>query len=317
MYTSILLSGWTGQRGPGKGLRLALSAGDLQIWIDQAVSGLLAARNDDAGWGYAPLRASNTEATSLCALATSAHAGQAEAIAAAADWVALRGRPDGAFSISVDHPEASWVTPLAAMALARAAQAPGAVAAAAEYLLNAPVFLLSSPPAVYGYDTTIPGWPWTPGDFSFVEPTALAVIFLKQQGHFDHPRVREAVAMLRIRALPAGGWNYGEPVVLGSELFPAAAPTALALLALADEPDGGTDAGLDWLAGQQGKLTAFFSLGWAATAMNVYGRLDEPWTSDVVTAWNAAPASRQNAMDLALCLLGLSPRSGHPLAVGG
>jgi hypothetical protein len=188
--------------------------------------------------------------------------------------------------------------------------------AAAEALLAAPVYTLSTrAPQIYGYDTSIPGWPWTSGDFSLVEPTAMAVLFLKKQGHTQTGRVRQGIELLRNRAVAAGGWNYGEPQVLQGDLYPAVAPTALALLALADEQDAATTAGLDWLLAQRGAITSLFSLGWAAIAANVFGVLDDGWRGDVLAAWQAAPADRRGPLEIALCLLGMSSAHPHPLRV--
>ena len=84
-------------------------------------------------------------------------------------------------------------------------------------------------------------------------------------------------AMLRARSLPGGQWNYGEPKVLSGELFPTLAPTALALLALADEPDTGTEAAQQWLKSQQGQVSSLFSLALAAIALDVLGQFGDDW----------------------------------------
>jgi len=195
---------------------------------------------------------------------------------------------------------------------------PVSAQAAADWLLATPVFVLDpTPTALYGYDTTLPGWAWTVGDYSFVEPTAAAVIFLKQQGHAQHERVRRAVEMLRNRVTAGGGWNYGEPRVLRQELSPAVVPTAMALIALADEPDDSVNAGLDWLSRQQGAITSLFSLGWATVALRVWGMMDAAWADDLATRWQATPPHRRQAMESALCVLGSLPQAGHPFAVGG
>ena len=188
--------------------------------------------------------------------------------------------------------------------------------AAADWLLASTVFVLNPTPTfLYGYDTTLAGWPWTVGDYSFVEPTAAAVIFLKRQGYGSHERVRTAAAMLRSRATAEGGWNYGEPQVLGNDLSPAVVPTAMALVALADEPDDLTAAAWNWLLSRRGTITSLFSLGWAAIALNVWNAMDANWTADLIGRWDAAPPSRRGPLETALCLLGVAPREGHVFAV--
>src|SRR5205085_6989968 len=131
---------------------------------------------------------------------------------------------------------------------------------------------------------------WTGGDFSFVEPTALAMLFLKRTGHAGEPRLAQAAAMLRARAFAAGGWNYGEPEVLGGMLFPTVAPTALAALALADEADDQTSAALDWLETQRGQISSLYSLAWAALALNLGGRPATAWQQDIAGKWPSTPA---------------------------
>lgn len=88
-----------------------------------------------------------------------------------------------------------------------------------------------------GHDPAIPGWPWVEATHSWVEPTAWALIALKASGYGEHPRARQAAALLVDRLLPGGGCNYGNTVVLGRELRPHVQPTGLALLALRHEPD--------------------------------------------------------------------------------
>lgn len=276
---------------------------------------LAATQNADGGWGYAPGAASNAEATALSLLAIADMQPSPPGLASAAAFLQARRRPDGAFALSPAVDEPSWATPLAAVALGRFGDS-DAVAPAVDWLLNAPAFVLRPTPAIYGYDTTLAGWPWTSGDYSFVEPTSAAVVFLKQQGQAGHARVREAVMLLHNRALPAGGWNYGESVVLGNTLLPAIVPTAMALLALADEPDDTTSAAVAWLSAQQGTITSLFSLGWASIAMNVLGLLDDFWTADVIDRWFACPDDRRTAMDTALCLLGVASAEDHPFRLG-
>lgn len=284
-------------------------------WMSAAVAELVAGQNDDGGWPYGSGVASSTEATSLAMLAIAAVGGDVAALAPALAWLTVRQRTDGAFTVSAECPDASWVTPLAAIVLARHGRT-DAVQLAAEQLLAAEVFVLDPTPTdLYGYDTTIPGWPWTSGDYSFAEPTSLAAVFLKQQGYAQHERVRQAMAALRTRALADGGWNYGEPVVLNGQLYPAAPPTALVLLAMADEQDATTAAGVEWLSGQAGTLSSLFSLGWAAVGMNVLGRLDDVWTAEVIARWQATPIMRRNSMDTALCILGVVQTADHPFAV--
>ena len=83
------------------------------------------------------------------------------------------------------------------------------------------------------------GWPWAEGTFSWVEPTAWAVLALRAAGHGEHPRVdrRRSACCSTGRSTPAG-INYGNRLVLGAMTEPIPGPTAMMLLALQghDEP---------------------------------------------------------------------------------
>src|SRR5262249_9989037 len=87
--------------------------------------------------------------------------------------------------------------------------------------------------SIVGHDPSLIGWPWIDGTHSWMEPTALAILALGREGLAAHARVAEGVRLLYDRALPHGGWNYGNRSVFGRELRPQPGPTGLALLALA------------------------------------------------------------------------------------
>lgn len=291
------------------------STTDISTWLTDSTAELLETQNADGGWPYYKGQGSSTEATALAMLALSESDSATVAVASAADWLGQRQQSDGMFTASASHAEGSWLTPLAAMAMARQGYQASASSASAA-LLGVEVFTFVPPVSgLYGYDTLIPGWPWTIGDFSWVEPTSLATIFLKQEGQGASDRVRRAVDLLRNRFISSGGWNYGEPVVLNGQLFPTVAPTALASLALADEPGEQEAVGLSWLMGQRGGISSLFSLGWATLALNIMGSLDDDWRTDVIARWTELPTDRRGPMGTSLCLLGLSDTSAHPFAL--
>jgi len=295
---------------------VAGSSIDINAWTATATADLLNAQQPDGGWAYQTGQAPATEPTALAILALSQIQPDAEALAAAADWLVARQRGDGLFTASAVHEEGSWLSPLAALTLQQRGRT-AASRAAEQAILDRPVYTFSDllAPGTYGYDTRIPGWPWTAGDFSFTEPTSLAMIFLKKTSNAAAGRVREGARFLRDRALPGGGWNYGEPPVLGGALFPTVAPTALALLALADERDETTAAAESWLCGQVGQIPSLMSLGWAAIALNVLGLLDDAWQSAAVNRWSELPTGRRGPMETSLCLLGVVSADEHPLGV--
>jgi hypothetical protein len=122
------------------------------------------------------------------------------------------------------------------------------------------------------------GWPWLPGTCSWVIPTALSIIALKQGFVCCKPeqvsfRIRRGKEMLLDRVCPGGGWNAGNGVVYGVPLAPHLDATAVALLALGGEQSNGAIAsGLDWIERRAGTCSTPWSLAWSILALDAYGR---------------------------------------------
>ncbi len=289
---------------------------DIATWRSEAIQALLATQLADGGWPYQRRNTTAvTEATAWAVMALSAEGDTSGAIDAGLGWLLDRQREDGFFTASDLLTERSWMTSPAGLALVETGQDAEA-AVAGDALLGAEVFTLLFPrPGIYGYNTGIAGWPWTDGDFSFIEPTSMAVLFLKAIGQGDHGRTREAISVIRDRALEVGGWNYGEPAVLQGDLFPTTIPTAAVLLAMQDEQDDAIAAGTGFLQAQQGTISTLLSLGWATMALNVYGLLTEAWCADVVELWNSLPEARRDPLGTALCILGVTETPEHPLTL--
>src|SRR5204863_640025 len=93
-------------------------------------------------------------------------------------------------------------------------------------------------PSMVELDPSFKAWPWRPGNSSWIEPTAHALVALKKASSaMAGSRVRERISsgekMILERRCSAGGWNYGNRKVLGTELPSYPETTALALLGLA------------------------------------------------------------------------------------
>ncbi len=82
------------------------------------------------------------------------------------------------------------------------------------------------------FDGTLRGWSWVEYTFSWVEPTLWAVLSLRGAGRGDHPRCVEGLAVLADRQGADGGWNAGNPSILGQDLPSYGYLTGLVLLAL-------------------------------------------------------------------------------------
>lgn len=136
---------------------------------------------------------------------------------------------------------------------------------------------LDDAPGVTEQNNQIQAWAWIPGTFSWVEPTACCLLALKQQarrGGVDRTaRIADGDAMLLDRVCPHGGWNYGNSSMLGQDLRPYVATTAMALLALQDRADApAVPLSLDWLAREARSERAAMSLSLAAICLAVYRR---------------------------------------------
>jgi hypothetical protein len=122
-------------------------------------------------------------------------------------------------------------------------------------------------------DNTIVGWPWVPGTFGWVEPTAWSVVALGVAGRGGHPRAVEGRRFLLDRQIPSGGWNYGNPGVNDRELLPFWDTTGLALLAFGRQPEAArVRPSLDFLETNQDRIRSLCGLAWAVLGLECHGR---------------------------------------------
>jgi len=212
--------------------------------LTRARTALLDLQNPDGGWGPRRDSPSFTETTSLAVLALPE---SVEASERGRGWLRARQRPDGAWPVSEAVAGPSWMTSLAVLALTGSATDSARARRGAAWLLQlegrgypllARAFLLLFPRRrVVALNPDLKGWPWVPGTFSWVEPTAYAMLALKRMRDALPPeplreRLDQGRRMLLDRACPGGGWNYGNSEVLGDVLWPYPDTTAWALLAL-------------------------------------------------------------------------------------
>lgn len=252
-------------------------------WIEETLAKLSA---QPVG-GYALRAPSASEPTALAAIALARHGEQAAAHRAAR-WLLRTQASDGGVGINRDHQWPQWPTGLAVLAWSIVEQsAPSgassnrlddrytaAIEHGVDWILSVKGQVQPRNPSVLGHDTRLVAWPWVEGTHSWIEPTAMHVLALKAVGAAEHPRTREAVAMLIDRQLSTGGCNYGNTTVLGQRLRPHVHPTGLALLALAGERDKRKciAGSLDYLQRTVSAATTTASLCWALTALTAHGR---------------------------------------------
>jgi hypothetical protein len=201
---------------------------------------LTRSQNPDGGWGYRPGSPSATEPTGAALVALGPDPEAAPAAERARRWLEAAQRPDGGWGLSREDPESHWMTAWGILGLARLDPHAPEVARGVRWLIELPVIrieaaeLTAEVRRTLRIDPRLRGWPWRPGEASWVEPTALALLALDAasvvETHRD--RIAEAVSYLVDRRCVGGGWNFGNPFMLGANLPPRPHPTAWALLAL-------------------------------------------------------------------------------------
>jgi hypothetical protein len=206
--------------------------------MSRALDFLSAAQSDTGGWGYKPGGMPYVEPTAAVILALSSDARAAPQVQRARTWLRRLQRADGGWGIAALDDASGWMTGWAVWALAGVET--DAAQRGMDWLLRTAGLRVADPQQIEGIqrvlkiDPTITGWPWQPGDSGWIFPTALALLALHANSASirEHPRAREAVRYLLDRAIPAGGWNIGNPFMVTGSLPPTVENTALTLLAL-------------------------------------------------------------------------------------
>jgi hypothetical protein len=178
------------------------------------------------------------------------------------------------------------------------------------------------------------GWGWTPKTSSWVEPTAFALMALRDapaaQLPKDAAQRRElAVALLYDRMCPGGGWNCGNPSVYGVDGEALVLPTCWALLALrgSERAEGEKEAqekpgralSLAWLQKEFAKIQSAASLAVARMTLENYG-IERQASSNIerepakhdLQDWSAQELAEQGTHVLAWTSMALNPARPWP-----
>ena len=116
------------------------------------------------------------------------------------------------------------------------------------------------------------GWPWKPGNSSWVEPTAQALIALKKSGRKNEQvieRIRLGEAQLFDVRCRDAGWNYGSREALKIDLPSYPETTGIALCGLQGHPDLG--ASLDYASREVEKTNSPLGRAWLTIALRLHG----------------------------------------------
>jgi hypothetical protein len=114
------------------------------------------------------------------------------------------------------------------------------------------------------------------------------------------------VRLLRDRAIPSGGWNYGNSHVLANTLRPFPETTGVALCALAGQQrDGTIDRALAHLTHELPRVRTPLALGWGMLGLRTWQSRPAKctdWLAEAIAQSDTRPANPQH--DALLLLAG-------------
>jgi len=278
-------------------------------WVNTILERINGGAHADGGWGYSPAAAPSAEPTALVCLALSARKVEEDVVRKGLALLARLQRSDGRVPVASNIESTSWPTGLAVLAWSlresnSASRYRPQTEKAVDWLLRTHRKPIQSNSTVFGHDTTLNGWSWVENTHAWVEPTAYAILAIRQAGIGEHLRVREGTKMILDRAIPGGGWNYGNSRVFSNTLRPFPGTTGIALTALAGQPsDSRIEAGIAFLSHELRRVRSPMSLGWGLIGLTAWARRPDEASVWLAECAQRALCSTPNAMCDALLLL--------------
>jgi hypothetical protein len=205
-------------------------------------SALSRAQNSDGGWGFNSGGVSWIEPTAYALLALTP--AEDSVVNAGVRWLQSMQRGDGGWRPTARVDDSTWVTSVAMLALARAdklASGDRSVRWLLDQTGRESLWHVRLRHLLLGlrqdHSSDDSGWPWFPGGASWVVPTAMSILALKQlklRGNTSaHERILEGERFVLSRVCSDGGWNHGSSRALGYEATSYPETTGVALLAVA------------------------------------------------------------------------------------
>lgn len=206
-------------------------------------------QNADGGWGFFPGKQSWLEPTAYALMAL--HSDPPSQQSFNRGWNLMRSwqLPGGSWQACADVKEPHWTTALCVTLHCLRGAHDDPLQRGIAWLLdtsgieNGLRFRIAHflNPSIVELDPSFKAWPWRPGNSSWIEPTAHALVALKKAAAVQHDvrlrdRIRLGEQMILERRCSDGGWNYGNRKVMGRELPSYSETTALALVGLSGNP---------------------------------------------------------------------------------
>ncbi len=242
---------------------------------------LLRTQNPDGGWGYRSRGMSYVEPTACVLLALSKTVATADSSLNQSrerglGFLGSLQHTDGGWGVGAIDTESGWMTAWAVYSLAALQANNSALERGVGWLLASQDVWATSEQdrqqmrQLFHIDSTLIGFPWRPGDASWVYPTALSLLALCAAGKAQAPKSRQAIAFLLDRAVDSGGWNFGNPEMVGEPMAATVQDTALSVLALraaGERSDSRIGQALEFLTQAVQSTTVTSDLTWGAYAL--------------------------------------------------
>jgi hypothetical protein len=286
-------------------------------------------QNADGGWGFHCAEPSRVEPScwAIRALFASHSSLNSESFGNAANFLRASQLAGGSWPASSQMTSGSWITSLVCSALRDDPPSATKVQAGLQWLCedfprdSSPFrrFVQSLRPKshIVSQNDSYRGWGWTPKTASWVEPTAFALMALRDAHPQQLPanasaRRDLAIALLYDRMCPGGGWNCGNPRVYGVDGDALVLPTCWALLALRDAPQKpGRAMSLAWLEKEFATIASAGSLAVACMTLENYG-IQPPHAKRNWQHWTAEDLAEEGTHVLSWVSLALDPARPWP-----
>lgn len=267
------------------------------LYLESRLALLATTQNADGGWSYFPGKQSWFEPTTYAIMALHGRPDASKALDKA--WKLLRSwqLPDGSSPPNGQVRDGTWVTAQAITLACILGVYDANVRSAVQWLLEevGAEHTLGMRALSYFHllrtklDVSHQGWPWRPGNASWIEPTVHTLIALKKvAGQYHSPelvhRVAEGEELVLSRRCSDGGWNSGNPNVFNFDLPSYPETTALALLGLQERSAAELSGPLAVARRFRTETKSSLARAWLTIALRIHGEALEAPPDETVTS---------------------------------